>query len=66
MEFLLEENILLRQTIRKIVQKIQNELIDDAAAGFDEGFDAAITMVLGIFEEESGVTIEEILQQKCN
>lgn len=66
MEFLLEENALLRDTLKRIVQRICNELIDDAAAGFDEGYDTGITMTLNIIEEESGVTIDEILQPKCN
>ena len=66
MEFLLEENALLRDTLKRIVQNIHNA---GGAYGFDDyakGWDDAITEALTIIEQESGVTIDEILQPKCN
>lgn len=66
MEFLLEENALLRDTLRRIVQRIcsvaDNGRFDDYAKGWDD----AITESLTIIEDESGVGIDEILQPKCN
>lgn len=66
MEFLLEENEVLRNTLRRIVQAIHDAGGSDACDDYSKGWDAAIAESLSIIEQESGVTIDEILQPKCN
>jgi len=64
-DFSHEENALLRQKIRNIVAKVK-ELFGDSVDPYSKGWDAAIEEVLEIVTIETGLSIEEILNPKCN
>ena len=60
-----EEGKGLRDIIKRVVQKLlEVEGVEDAQ-GYSKGWHDAIIFALGAIEEESGVTIEEILNPKC-
>lgn len=62
MEFVLEENMQLRNTIKRIVQKI--EMLEKDKKCLSER-EEALREVKEIIETEAGVTYEEILHPKC-
>jgi len=66
MEFIEQENALLRETLKRIVKRIFDAGGCDGADDYDRGWDMAICEALRIIEDESGVTVSEILQPKCN
>ena len=66
MDFLLEENALLRETIKRIVRKVHELGGTDANEEYSKGWDNAIGCSLKIIEEETGVSIDEILNPKSN
>jgi len=62
-DFVHEENALLRQTIRNIVSKVKELQCTDPL--FTD-WNNAINETLTIISEETGLSIEEILNPKCN
>ena len=59
-----EENKLLRGKIKSIVESLQE--ISNSPGEDVDAIQPGIKAALGVIEKECGVTIEEILEPRCN